>query len=166
MGTKMVAKTCKWCDAGECWSHGACKGKGKGKNGGAKGKGKMKLVWVPVGRGTKGAGKYSFKAGRPGESNLVPKRAPAEKKIWISGCPEGTERGPALDKLNRELKKHLSQDNIECTAANVWRNGNGCAVFATKEDAEKALGTLSGTPFKDGVLEIDAWEKKQKDEEE
>merc|ERR1739845_289427 len=111
-------------------------------------------------------GKNGFKSGRTAKTDFVSRRAPAERKIWISGCPAGTERGPVLDKLNLELKEHLSQNDIKCTAANVWRNGNGCAAFATKEDAETALETLNCTPFKDGILELDVWVKKEKGEEE
>eukprot|EP00445_Apocalathium_hangoei_P032443 CAMPEP_0203962010 /NCGR_PEP_ID=MMETSP0359-20131031/92308_1 /ASSEMBLY_ACC=CAM_ASM_000338 /TAXON_ID=268821 /ORGANISM="Scrippsiella Hangoei, Strain SHTV-5" /LENGTH=157 /DNA_ID=CAMNT_0050897129 /DNA_START=71 /DNA_END=544 /DNA_ORIENTATION=+ len=31
-GGKAGGKSCKWCDMGECWSHGEGKGKGKGRS--------------------------------------------------------------------------------------------------------------------------------------
>merc|ERR1712039_843756 len=103
----------------------------------------------------KGAGKGS----KP--KNLL-KKAPADKSIFLSGLPAGIGKGPELDKLNKALQRHLSQQGIKCEAAEVWKNGNGSALFATKKDVAKVMESLNGSAFKDSVLTIDAWEKTEK----
>merc|ERR1712232_98889 len=90
------------------------------------------------------------------------KKAPAEKKVWLSGLPAGIGKGPELDKLNKALQKHLSQQGISCEAAEVWKNGNGAALFASKKDVAKVIESLNGSAFKEGVLAVDTWEKKEK----
>merc|ERR1711953_1024220 len=135
----------------------------KQKKGKGKGKGSQGMVMVPASmmKAVLGGGgkKGSAKSAKP--KNVL-KKAPAEKSIFISGLPEGTDKGPKLDKLNKELQKHLSQMGIKCEAAEVWKNGNGSALFATKKDVAKAMESLNGSAFKDSVLTIDAWEKKEK----
>merc|ERR1712146_637969 len=88
------------------------------------------------------------------------KKAPAEKSVFLSGLPAGIGKGPELDKLTKALVKHPSQQGVKCEGAEVWKNGNGSAVFATKKDVAKAMESLNGSAFKDGVLTIDTWEKK------
>merc|ERR1712048_530464 len=104
----------------------------------------------------KGGGKGS----KP--KNVLKNRVSPEKSIFISGLPTGIGKGPELDKLNKALEKHLSQQGIKCEAAAVWKNGNGSALFASKKDVVKVMESLSGSTFKEGVLMIDTWEKKEK----
>merc|ERR1719473_2685917 len=108
----------------------------------------------------KGNGKSGGQAGGKVKSL---KKTPAEKKLWMSGLPEGTEKGPKLEKMNKDLKKHLSQHGIKCEAAEVWKNGNGSAGFATAKDAKKALDKLNDSTFKGNTLMLDVWEKKEKE---
>eukprot|EP00928_Gymnodinium_smaydae_P055752 TRINITY_DN39237_c0_g1_i1.p2 TRINITY_DN39237_c0_g1~~TRINITY_DN39237_c0_g1_i1.p2 ORF type:complete len:148 (+),score=35.98 TRINITY_DN39237_c0_g1_i1:68-511(+) len=128
--------------------------------GGSGGKGGM-YVWIPNtttwGKGSKGKG-GSKGAGKNSTAAFF-KKASADKKIWISGLPEGMSKGPKLDKLNKELQKHLSQDGIKCQLADIWKNGNGSACFATAKDASKAVESLNGSLFNDSVLSIDVWTK-------
>merc|ERR1712184_84711 len=113
--------------------------------GGGKAKG-GRMVWVPTSVAknfVKGKGK-----GKAGAVTTI-RNVDIEKKVWLSGLPEGTEKGPKRDKLNKELQKYLTQKGIKCIIADVWKNGNGAAAFASKKDAKKAIEELSGTTFKD-----------------
>merc|ERR1712187_1036807 len=100
--------------------------------------------------------------GKGSKPKNVLKKASPEKSIFISGLPAGIGKGPELDKLNKALQKHLSQQGIKCEAAEVWKNGNGSALFASKKDVAKAMEGLNGSAFRGDVLTIDTWEKKEK----
>lgn len=118
------------------------------------------MVWVPAGAAFGGGGKSS---GKGGKAQNPFKKAPVEKKVWLSGLPQGIAKGAELDKMNKKLQKHLSQDGIKCKSAEIWKNGNGQALFGTKEDVEKAMESLNGAEFEDNAISIDSWEKKEKD---
>merc|ERR1712050_524499 len=112
----------------------------------------------------KSGGKSSGKGGKgKGKAASALRAAAPEKSVFLSGLPEGIAKGTELDKMNLELKKHLSQGGIKCQAAEIWKNGNGSACFATAKDVETAMETLNGTEFKDTLLAIDVWTSKTKD---
>merc|ERR1719230_218650 len=95
--------------------------------GGRKGGGKKSTV-------AKGSGK---KQGQGAEGTNI-RKMPADKKVWLSGLPEGMDKAKR-EKVNKDLQRHLSQKGIKCKVAEVWKNGNGRAGFATAKDVEKAL---------------------------
>merc|ERR1719356_805349 len=95
--------------------------------------------------------------GKGAKPKNIVKKADHEKKVWLSGLPAGVEKGPEFDKLNKALQKHLSQQGIKCEAAEVWKNGNGSALFANKKDVAKAMESLNGSMFKDNSLTLDTW---------
>merc|ERR1711879_108077 len=119
------------------------------------GKGGQQMMMVPMSMvmSALGGGGAKKKGGGKGTKpkNML-KKAPPGKSVFLSGLPAGVGKGPKLDKLNKELQKHLSQKGVKCEAAEVWKNGNGSALFATKKDVAKAMEGLNGSAFKEGVL--------------
>ena len=76
--------------------------------------------------------------------------------VWIGGLPkDNTSRD-----LNKELCEHMKQAG-ECKFAEVGKSGTGSASFATAEEAQKAIAALNGSTFKDSVIEVDVWTKKE-----
>merc|ERR1712137_956056 len=123
--------------------------------------GNAKTMNVKTAKFGKSKGKGGRQAGAtPKSPKSLLRNTPAEKKAWISGLPEGLEKAKK-EKASKDLQKHLSRHGIKCLAAEVWKNGNGSAVFASKKDAAKALEKLNGSDFRGNPVELDVWTTKE-----
>jgi len=80
--------------------------------------------------------------------------------VWIGGLPEIKEAGKRKD-VSKKLFEQL-KTSTECKFAEVWPKGVGVACFKTEDDAQAAIAALDGSEFEGNVLEVSAWEKKQK----
>eukprot|EP00929_Paragymnodinium_shiwhaense_P048824 TRINITY_DN2464_c0_g1_i1.p1 TRINITY_DN2464_c0_g1~~TRINITY_DN2464_c0_g1_i1.p1 ORF type:complete len:243 (+),score=75.04 TRINITY_DN2464_c0_g1_i1:82-810(+) len=104
-------------------------------------------AWQPS--GNKGSGKGWGK-----QNSDFMRNAPAEKKVWLGGLPEGAT---GVD-VNKAIKEHLMQAG-SCKYAEVGKRGVGCALFGSAEDAAAAIDTLNGSIFDGSVLQVDVWTK-------
>merc|ERR1711862_1056453 len=128
-------------------------GSGKGN----RGKGTMKMVEQML---TKMMGGGGGRGGGWRRKSIV-HRTGASKKIWISGLPQIEEKDKRKE-ASKKLKEVFEKKGTECKFAEVWANGQGCAIFASEDEAQSAVGTLEGTKFRGKTLEIDVWETKAK----
>jgi len=88
-----------------------------------------------------------------------------DKKVWIGGVTpagEGATR-EAIRDVNKQLQEHMKQAG-ECKFAQIGKSGTGGAAFASAEDAIKAIATLNGSLFNGAFIQLDVWEKKEKNE--
>eukprot|EP00929_Paragymnodinium_shiwhaense_P048825 TRINITY_DN2464_c0_g2_i1.p1 TRINITY_DN2464_c0_g2~~TRINITY_DN2464_c0_g2_i1.p1 ORF type:complete len:242 (+),score=50.40 TRINITY_DN2464_c0_g2_i1:89-814(+) len=113
-------------------------GKGKDKSGG------WKHTWQPSWNKSSSPGK--------GWSNDFMRNAPAEKKVWLGGLPEGST---GVD-LNKAVQEHMMQAG-SCKYVEVSKSGSGCALFGSAEEALCAVDTLHGSRFRGSILEVDVW---------
>lgn len=133
--------------------------------GGQSGNGKGKSGWTPVyqsswqkpayqsswERPSKAGGK-SFGKGK-GKRKWGSLRN-TSKVIWISGIPEGVEF--------MQLKEHGEQAG-KAIWAEVKKNGVGFIGYETIEEATAAVDVLNGTELGGAIIEVDSWEKKDKE---
>jgi len=82
---------------------------------------------------------------------------PDSKKVWIGGLPAGA----ASKDQNKELLEHMRTAGT-CHYCEVGKSGNGGAAYKSEEDAANAIAILNGSQFKNAVLEVDVWTKKDK----
>eukprot|EP00933_Yihiella_yeosuensis_P007188 TRINITY_DN112117_c0_g1_i1.p2 TRINITY_DN112117_c0_g1~~TRINITY_DN112117_c0_g1_i1.p2 ORF type:complete len:124 (+),score=36.85 TRINITY_DN112117_c0_g1_i1:72-443(+) len=106
----------------------------------------MPMMWGGWGKG-KGKGKRN---GLKADPSL---------KVWIGNIDESVDW--------KALQAHLDTAGktkwVEAFRSEKSK-GTGAAVFATAEDAAKAVATLNGSVLGGQSLVIDAWEKAPKEE--
>merc|ERR1719326_442389 len=71
--------------------------------------------------------------------------APPERKVFIGNLPTLGKEGMSKD-LNKKLMEQFKQAGA-CKYAEIGKNGTGVAVFATKDEVEKAVTMLNGAVF-------------------
>merc|ERR1719437_252011 len=120
----------------------------------------MVMVPVPMSKGT-GKGKSGGKGFRRKGSTLG-NRAAKEKKVWIGGLPTIEDREKRKE-ASKKLQEHLKKKGGDCKFAEIWPKGVGVAIYQTEEEAQSAVAEMNGTKFRGKALEIDVWEKKQKE---
>lgn len=174
---------CKWCEQGECWTHGQIEkpegfGKGKGK---AKGKdkgfaAKGGKAWAPVLRpqfqaplfqaapawgkgGGKsfgkdfGKGKGKDKGKDKGKSKL--KGIDDSLKVWVGGF--------SAEPQKPEMEEHFNQAGTTTWIQVMGKNKDtACVCYSTIEEVENAILSMNGSLFGNDVLEVDVWTKKPK----
>merc|ERR1711998_643057 len=58
--------------------------------------------------------------------------------------------------LNKKLMEQFKQAGA-CKYAEIGKNGTGVAVFATKDEVEKAVTMLNGAVFEGQAVTVSAW---------
>merc|ERR1711862_492841 len=70
-----------------------------------------------------------------------------DRKVWLSGLPTIEDRQKRTEAATK-LQEHISKKGAKCTHAEIWKNGNGVACFASPKDAQKALAEVGGSKFR------------------
>mmetsp|Transcript_45294 Transcript_45294/g.71642 ORF Transcript_45294/g.71642 Transcript_45294/m.71642 type:complete len:135 (-) Transcript_45294:70-474(-) len=126
------------------WLAQKAKGKGKGKGWGG--------GWVP----RWGKGKSKGKGKGKGKGMNLSKFAP-ECKVWVGGISETTSW--------KELEEHMNSAG-KTKWVEVFKGkskGTACVAYATADEATSAISALNGSSLGDGTLEVDTWNKKEKE---
>mmetsp|Transcript_119349 Transcript_119349/g.266576 ORF Transcript_119349/g.266576 Transcript_119349/m.266576 type:complete len:145 (-) Transcript_119349:177-611(-) len=121
----------------------------KGKGGG--GKSSWTPIWQPMFEKKGGWGKGWGKG--KGKTNL---RVDPSLKVWIGNLAESTKW--------KELQEHMTPAGtpkwVEVFSGKG--KGTGAVVFATAEEAQKAIETLNGSTLEGQAIVVDTWVKAEK----
>ncbi|CAK0812268.1 unnamed protein product [Prorocentrum cordatum] len=116
--------------------------------------------WFPPGYGYGGYCGKGFGKGHKGKDRGKEMlRGDPELKVWVGGIPESLKW--------KELQTHMEQAGKTKWVEVFAGKGKGTAavVYATAEEAAKAVATLNGSTVGGGVIEVDKWVKLPKPEE-
>mmetsp|Transcript_43391 Transcript_43391/g.102188 ORF Transcript_43391/g.102188 Transcript_43391/m.102188 type:complete len:269 (-) Transcript_43391:90-896(-) len=121
------------------WSQGGC--------GGGGGDGLAQLLAALTGGQANAAGNNQGKA----QFKVLKQNAPST--VWIGGLPEGASF--------EEIKTNFSAAGT-VKRVQLLKNGTGFAWFSSPEEAQKAIALFNGSTVGGSVIQVDAWEAKNK----